>query len=59
MFYVFQKKKHFISNVWKCYKHFGVFGGKNPKLSLSNDERHIILKRMNLEICEHSSFFNY
>jgi len=24
-----------------------------------NDELHIILKRINLEICEHSSFFNY
>jgi len=25
----------------------------------ANDERHIILRRINLEIREHSSFFNY
>ena len=29
------------------------------KIFFSKDELHIILKRKNLEICEHSSFFNY
>ena len=29
----------------------------NPKIIFSNDELHIILKRRNLEICKHSSFF--
>ena len=28
-----------------------------PKLCFSNDQLHIILNRRNLEICEHSSFF--
>jgi len=27
-----------------------------PKLFFSNDELHIILKRMNVKICEHSCF---
>ena len=30
-----------------------------PEMIFSNDELHIILKIRNLEICEHSSFFNY
>jgi len=30
-----------------------------PYIIFSNDELHIILKRVNLEICRHSRFFNY